>query len=345
MRCSNLSRWFAAFTLAIALSPNTASAQDADTLSMSGTFSMDELRSYQGTVGADLAAVFANDNEHWWSLTLYGVTYSYDHYYYEWNDEFGSGYGEGFITRVHAVSFDFEFFGPDADVLNDVASGQLVRGGLSNNAFLELQNGDYYDSLDPWGSGPYAAWYLRLSPLDDNSGVSFSVSDWYTYPLFSADQDGYPVVEPTRLAAYDSLIEDLRPGNGGAIVSYDDPVDLGSAGPPDVPPVLMILDAAVFEGDRGKTTLLMTVTLSRGIDDVVTVNFATASGAATANKDYTAMSGTLSFAAGQTSRTISISIKPENKPEPDESFTVRLSGAVGATIEDGIATATIVNDD
>jgi hypothetical protein len=37
----------------------------------------------------------ANDNEHWLSLTLYGVTYSYDSYNYEWLTNLGPAYDRG----------------------------------------------------------------------------------------------------------------------------------------------------------------------------------------------------------------------------------------------------------
>src|SRR5262245_8069998 len=98
----------AALTLMIALIPRTASAQVGDTLSISGTFNMDRI---EGTVGADLAGAFARDNEHWWTLTLHGVTYSHAHGYDEWNDEWSYGYHEASVTGVHATSFEFQFFG------------------------------------------------------------------------------------------------------------------------------------------------------------------------------------------------------------------------------------------
>jgi hypothetical protein len=63
------------------------------------------------------------------------------------------------------------------------------------------------------------------------------------------------------------------------------------------------------------------------------------------NKDYYAATGTLTFWPGQTQGTISVSIKTDRKREPNDTFTVQLSNAVGATIDDGVATATIVNDD
>jgi endoglucanase len=53
----------------------------------------------------------------------------------------------------------------------------------------------------------------------------------------------------------------------------------------------------------------------------------------------------LTFQPGETSRTISVSIKGDRKREANETFSVQLSNAVGATIDDGVATVTILNDD
>jgi hypothetical protein len=102
--------------------------------------------------------------------------------------------------HVHATSFDFEFFGPDADILNPVLSQHLVAGGLGDGAILQLVNGDYYEPEFWWDSGPYATWYLGLLPNDYFAGVSFSANNWWSYSLFSTDELGYPVVEPKRTA-------------------------------------------------------------------------------------------------------------------------------------------------
>src|SRR5262249_10131582 len=153
-----------------------ASAQDADTLSISGTFHKNVL---QGTVGADLAGVFARGNEQWWSLTLHGVTYWHDYFFYDWIDEWGNyGYEERYITLVHATSFDFQFGGADADVLNQDVSQQLVKGDLGGDTFLEFWNGYRLDPADDGGGGPYTHWSLTLLPVDPAAGVSFSVDDW-----------------------------------------------------------------------------------------------------------------------------------------------------------------------
>jgi hypothetical protein len=343
MRRLKLFRCGALLTLAVALAPHLASAQTADTLTLSGTFDMEELQQYGGPVGADLAEVFATGNAHWWSLTLYGVTYSHDYSYWEWYDEYGylTYADEQYITRVHATSFDLQFFGFDGDLLNQVVGSPLTRGDLAGGACLELSNGSYFDVYDEWGGGSYARWALGLAPPEP-AGVSFFASGW-TWPRFPTDANDFPVAMPQRVTSDRTVIRDRRPGNDGALLSYTNVMDVGSAGP--FPPRVYITDRSVREGNKGTTRLDLPVTLSWPTDDTVTVNYATSNGTALAKSDYTATSGTLTFPAGETSRTISVAIKADRKREPDETFTVSLSGAVGATIYYWRATVTILNDD
>ena len=77
----------------------------------------------------------------------------------------------------------------------------------------------------------------------------------------------------------------------------------------------------------------------------VSVAYSTEDGTATAGSDYAAASGTLTFAAGETSKMIHVDIEGDALAEGNENFKVNLSNPVGATIADGTATGTIVNDD
>ncbi len=77
----------------------------------------------------------------------------------------------------------------------------------------------------------------------------------------------------------------------------------------------------------------------------MTVNFTTTNGTAKAGEDYNAASGSLTFAPGETSKTITIVVKGDKKREANETFFVNLSGAVGALILDGQGIGTIENDD
>ena len=101
------------------------------------------------------------------------------------------------------------------------------------------------------------------------------------------------------------------------------------------------------EGKKGPTTLFtFTVTLSAANDQTVTMSFATANGTAkTSDRDYVARTGTLTFAPGETTKTITVQVKGDKKKEANETFFVNLSGAVGATILDGQGLGTILNDD
>jgi hypothetical protein len=102
----------------------------------------------------------------------------------------------------------------------------------------------------------------------------------------------------------------------------------------------------VTEGNAGTRAATFTVTLSAPYAQPVTVQYATANGTATAGSDYqAARSGTLSIPAGQTMGTITVPVIGDRLPESDETFFVNLSGATNATIADGQAVGTIVDDE
>lgn len=99
------------------------------------------------------------------------------------------------------------------------------------------------------------------------------------------------------------------------------------------------------EGDFGSaTTATFTVTMSRPSALTVTVDFTTVDGKATAGEDYFAQSGTISFAPGSTSQTITIDIVGDAIPELDEDFSIVLSNADGAFIADTVGRGTIIDD-
>jgi hypothetical protein len=111
-------------------------------------------------------------------------------------------------------------------------------------------------------------------------------------------------------------------------------------------PVLRITDASKAEGNSGTTPFTFTVTLSPASAGPVTVKYATANGTALAGSDYAAVPATLlTFAPGQTSKTVTVNVMGNTTVEPNETFAVNLSAASGATIFDGQGVGTILNDD
>ena len=109
------------------------------------------------------------------------------------------------------------------------------------------------------------------------------------------------------------------------------------------PPGLSVADAEVQEGPNA--TLAFAVTLSRAPSSTVSVGYATSDGTATAGSDYTATSGTLSFAAGETEKTVSVPVLDDAHDEGSETLSLSLSNPSGAYLEDGTATGTITNTD
>jgi hypothetical protein len=87
------------------------------------------------------------------------------------------------------------------------------------------------------------------------------------------------------------------------------------------------------------------VTLSSASTKTVTVEYTTSDGTANAPSDYVATSGTLTFAPGETTKTIDVPVVGDLTIEPDETFTATLSNPVNATIAVDNGTGTIHNDD
>ena len=95
------------------------------------------------------------------------------------------------------------------------------------------------------------------------------------------------------------------------------------------PAALSVADATVQEGPEA--VLEFAVTLSRAASGPVTVDYATRDGTAQAGADYTAATGTLSFAPGETRKTVHVTVLDDSHDEGDETMTVRLSNASGRT--------------
>ena len=106
---------------------------------------------------------------------------------------------------------------------------------------------------------------------------------------------------------------------------------------------ISVADARVDE--NAGALLAFAVTLTRAGSGTVTVDYATANGSATAGDDYTAASGTLTFQAGESSKTIEVTVLDDSHDEGEETLTLRLSNAAGGRVADGTATGTIVNRD
>ena len=109
------------------------------------------------------------------------------------------------------------------------------------------------------------------------------------------------------------------------------------------PPAVSVADALVQEGPGA--TRDFAVTLDRAPAGTVTVAYATADGTPVAGEDCTAVSDTLSFAAGETSKTLSVAVLDDAHDEREKTMRLLLSSPSGPTIGDREAVGTIVNSD
>ena len=118
----------------------------------------------------------------------------------------------------------------------------------------------------------------------------------------------------------------------------------------DATPSLSISSPRVDEGAAGGTaTLRFKVGLSAASTNTVTLSYGDAgTGTADSGTDYTALaSGTLTFAAGETSKTVLVTVAGDGVDEPDETVEVKLGAPVNAQIpvSGRTGTGTIADDD
>lgn len=131
---------------------------------------------------------------------------------------------------------------------------------------------------------------------------------------------------PRIVETYDCVRNAEPPGGGGVALS--------------------IADAAMSEGRRGSKLLAFTVRLSAPAAEPVSYDIATADITASGERDYVAvaLAGQV-IPAGQTSKAFSVQVRGDTALEPDETFAVVVSNVAGASITDGTAIGTILNDD
>lgn len=163
--------------------------------------------------------------------------------------------------------------------------------------------------------------------VQNSSCITGNSSEWYG-EVFNFDVDNY----------YGAVYQDSTSAIGAL---YGNPAVLLDPNAPQ----LQISDVNVAEGNAGTVAAQFIVTLSAASTETISVAYATADGTATAGSDYQAASGTLTFAAGETSKTIAVLVNGDRLGEPNETFTVKLSAATNATIPVSRAVGTIVDDE
>ncbi len=113
------------------------------------------------------------------------------------------------------------------------------------------------------------------------------------------------------------------------------------------PPGTLQFGATSYSVNEGAGTLTVSVTRINGSSGAASIQYGSTDGSATTGADYTAATGTLQWAAGDTAaKTFTIAITDDLLQESNETFTLTLSNATGATAgTPTTVTVTIIDND
>ncbi len=238
---------------------------------------------------------------------------------------------------------------PQAGPTLSISDASVVEGNLGSTVMT------FTVTLVSAGAHPTVGfrWETADGPPPNGATALFDYSfdsDFFTFQAGTGNATreipivihGDTTVEPNETFFVNIVAVDgatVTDGQGVGTILDDD-------GLPPLPAV-SINDVSVTEGNTGTTNAVFTVSISAASGSAVTVDYATESGTAqSAGIDFGSASGTLTFAAGDTSpKTIVVSVIADTVNEPDENFFVNLSRPVGAVIADGQGICTIINDD
>ena len=256
-----------------------------------------------------------------------------------------------------AVGTTFVRFNPATNAATTLAASSIAFtqwGGLAfSNGFIYGHGGNnttgfakYNISTNTWTTLASVPGGAALGSAIDPVGNAYyaygpySGSNWYkfdltaetwssiTFPLASGLNDGGIVYAGAGTATGIYMTFGEGSTGFGRLETNTVSISLNS-------------DATVAEPATGTTAATFNVTLGQATAQTVTVDYATANGTALAGSDYTATSGTLTFAPGETNKAINVIINSDMLTEVAETFTVNLSNAVNATISDAQGIGTI----
>ncbi len=206
-------------------------------------------------------------------------------------------------------------FGPDGNLyVASQATGQVLRYNGTTGAFTDV--------FATTGSTPGPLWlefgndgYLYTTARTASTGINtsfirFNATTGAFVDSFALGRDGWSFTLGPGNVVYDS--NDERPGF------------IDRIGPSSI------------------TTF--TVSLASASAGTTTVSYSTADGTALAGRDYVAESGTLTFAPGETAKTILVPTLDDGHADPTRAFTINLSNPVGGVITNGQGIGTILDD-
>jgi hypothetical protein len=122
---------------------------------------------------------------------------------------------------------------------------------------------------------------------------------------------------------------------------------IGTISNDDTASGITVHDASLAEGNSGTSSMAFPITLNTPAASAIKLTYSTSDGSATAPSDYKSKTGSVTIAAGATTASVAVSIVGDSTVEPDEHFTVQLTGVTSGpgAIIGATAIGTIQNDD
>jgi hypothetical protein len=234
---------------------------------------------------------------------------------------------------AHVIDDDTPSFIPSASVSGpaSVSEGSVASFLVSLNSATDMNVTVGYRVIDgtaevdsDYSAGPG---YVVI-PANETSGTIEVVT--IDDNVFELGEDFVVVLEDTIWASV----------TGGYVETEILENDLEYA------PQISVNDVSVVEGTGSAgTSAVFQVSLQPAGEYEVVVHYSAIGGTAHSGQDYTLLSGSLTFSAGESIATIAVPIASDSIFEADETFSISLSNATNATIADPIGVATIENDD
>lgn len=331
----------------VAISSGTTITQNFDSIGTSATATLPtgfraDKRTVERTVGTYAAGVSATERQGGDAL---GPTAG--------NGIYNFGAGPAATATDRAIGF--------------LASGTATKSG---NLYVQLQNTgttpitqlNLNYNVEKYRNGMNAAGFtFQLYTSTDDATYSPATGFTTSFPA-DADNSGFTPAPGASVPVSGTLTVNI-PVNGFYYLAFNysvtatstttnaqalaiDDISIAAAGGAVVtPPSFSINDVTQAEGNSGTTNFTFTVTKTGTTSSSSTVNFSTTDGTATAGSDYLTNSGTLTFAAGETTQTITVIVNGDTVVEPDETFTVNITAGTNASVGDGSGLGTITNDD
>ncbi len=231
-------------------------------------------------------------------------------------DELDETYAVNLTNVVNAAAPDPQGVGTinDDDGLPSVSVSDVTvtEGSGSSNAVFTL-------SLNAPSGQPVDVDYVTAD------GSATAPADYTALPLttitFAPGQVTRTVSVPIAADLLDEIDESFTLNLSNAVnATISDPLGLGTITDNDPLPTLAVDDVTVLEGNAGTVAATFTVTLNTVSGRSVSVDYATANNSAVSPADYAAAGGTLTFAAGQVSKQVTVMVNGDALDEANETY-------------------------